>query len=55
MLARTLTVNQQTCNGVTTTPKGRTRRTIPMTSRLYDALRKMATIREGFVEAPPAQ
>jgi len=49
MIARTLTVNQQTCNGVTTTPKGRTRRTVPMTSRLYDALRRMATIREGFV------
>jgi len=25
------------------------RRTVPMTSRLYDALRHMATIREGFV------
>ena len=49
LIARTITVNQQTCNGATTTPKGRTRRTVPMTSRLYDALRHMATIREGFV------
>jgi len=49
LIARTITVNQQTCNGATTTPKGRTRRTVPMTSRLYDALRNMATIREGFV------
>ena len=32
MIARTITVNQQTCYGQTTTPKGRTRRTIPMTS-----------------------
>ena len=49
MIARTLTVKQQTCNGVTTTPKGRTRRTVPMTSTLYDALKRMSTIREGFV------
>src|SRR5690349_6379670 len=49
MIARTLTVKQQTCNGVTTTPKGRTRRTVPMTRTLYDALKRMSTIREGFV------
>ena len=49
MIARTITVKQQTCNGVTTTPKGRTRRTVPMTSMLYDALKRMSTIREGFV------
>jgi integrase len=49
IIARTITVNQQTCNGATTTPKGRTRRTVPMTSRLYDALRHLPTIREGFV------
>ena len=34
-----ITVNQQTCYGETTTPKGRTRRTIPMTSTLEQALR----------------
>ena len=49
MIARTLTVRQQTCNGATTTPKGRTRRTVPMTSALYAALKRMATVREGFV------
>jgi integrase len=49
LIARTITVNQQTCNAETTTPKGRTRRTIPMTDRLYDALRGLETIREGFV------
>jgi integrase len=49
MIARTITVRQQTCYGVTTTPKGRTRRTIPMTTRLYEALKAMSTIREGFV------
>jgi integrase len=45
----TITVKQQTYNGVTTTPKGRTRRTVPMTSALYEALKRMSTIREGFV------
>ena len=49
MLARTITVRQQTCNGVTTTPKGRTRRTIPMTGTLYQALKRMSVLREGFV------
>jgi len=49
MLARTITVRQQTCNGVTTTPKGRTRRTIPMTGTLYQALKSMSVLREGFV------
>lgn len=33
----------------TTTPKGRTRRTIPMTSWLPDALKRMSVIREGLV------
>jgi integrase len=49
MVARTITVNRQTCNGETTTPKGRTRRTVPMTTTVYEALKRMATIREGFV------
>jgi integrase len=42
-------VNQQTCYGETTTPKGRTRRTIPMTAALEKALKALETIREGFV------
>ena len=49
MIARTITVNQQTCYGETTTPKGRTRRTIPMTVTLEKALRRLAVVREGFV------
>jgi integrase len=49
MVAKTITVNRQTCNGETTTPKGRTRRVVPMTSAMYEALKRMETIREGFV------
>src|SRR6185503_10294466 len=49
LVAKTITVNQQTCYGETTTPKGRTRRTIPMTSTLYEALKRMSTVRDGFV------
>jgi integrase len=49
LIAKTITVNQQTCYGETTTPKGRTRRTIPMTAELEKALRALETIREGFV------
>lgn len=47
MIARTITVNQQTRNKQTTTPKGRTRRTIPMTSRLHEALKRMTVIAKG--------
>jgi integrase len=49
LVAKTITVNQQTCYGVTTTPKGRNRRTIPMTSTLEHALRRLEVVREGFV------
>ena len=49
MIARTITVNQQTCDGDTTTPKGRTRRTVPMTSTVYAALKELAVVREGLV------
>jgi integrase len=49
IIAKTITVNQQTCYGITTTPKGRTRRTIPMTSTLEQALRRLEVVREGFV------
>ena len=49
MVARTITVRQQTRSNETTTPKGRTRRTIPMTAALYVALKQLETIREGFV------
>jgi integrase len=49
LVARTITVNQQTYRGLTGTPKGRTRRTVPMTPMLYDALKRMSVIREGLV------
>jgi len=49
MVAKTITINFQTRNKETTTPKGRTRRTIPMTARLHEALKRMSVIREGLV------
>jgi integrase len=49
MIARTITVAQQTCRKKTGTPKGRTRRTVPMTDTLHDALKRMSVLREGFV------
>ena len=49
LIARTITVNQQTSRGQTGTPKGRTRRTVPMTTTLHDSLRRMSVIREGLV------
>lgn len=49
LIAKTITVNQQTCRGITGTPKGRTRRTVPMTTTLHDALKRMSVIREGLV------
>jgi integrase len=49
LIAKTITVNRQTCFGETTTPKGRTRRTIPMTSTLEHALRRLEVVRDGFV------
>lgn len=42
-------MNFQPRNKQTTTPKGRTRRTISMTMRLHDALKRMSVIREGWV------
>jgi integrase len=49
LIARTITVNQQTSRKQTGTPKGRTRRTVPMTTTLYEALKRMSVIRDGFV------
>jgi integrase len=49
LIAKTIVVNRQTCRGETGTPKGRTRRTVPMTATLYDALKRMSVIREGLV------
>lgn len=49
LIARTLTIKEQTSRKITGTPKGRTRRVVPMTATLYDALKRMSVIREGYV------
>jgi integrase len=49
LVARTVTVNQQMRRGITGTPKGRTRRTIPMTATLFEALVTIPAVREGYV------
>ena len=49
MVAGTITVNQQMRQGVVGTPKGRTRRTVPMTALLWDALKRLPVTREGLV------
>lgn len=46
---RCLTVSQQIRNGSITSPKGRKRRVVPMTDRLYDALRGLGRIGRGFL------
>lgn len=53
LVGGTLTVKQQTLNGITGTPKGRTRRTIIMNQQLTHALRSLQVIREGFVVRTP--
>ena len=52
LVAATITVNHQTRRGQLTTPKGRTRRTVPMTETLLAALKALDTIRTGFVIRP---
>jgi integrase len=49
LVAATITVNHQTRRGQLTTPKGRTRPTVPMTETLLAALKALDTIRTGFV------
>jgi integrase len=49
LAARTITVNQQIRQGMLGTPKGRTRRTVPMTETLRQALHKLAAIGGGYV------
>lgn len=49
LIAKTITVNAQTRRGKTGTPKGRTRRTVPMTSTLHQALKSLSSVRTGFV------
>jgi integrase len=47
MIGRTITVNLQTRRGETGAPKGGRRRTVPMTSTVYEALKGMNVVREG--------
>ena len=54
MVAKTIIVNQQMRRGIVGTPKGRTRRTVPMTATLYDALRALDAVREGVRDPEPA-
>src|SRR5262249_9015461 len=51
MIAKTIIVNQQMRQGIVGTPKGRTRRTIPMTATLYERPPALGneTVREGYV------
>ncbi len=49
LIAGTLTVNRQRRANITGSPKGRTRRTIPMTDTLLDALKRMDVVRTGYV------
>ena len=49
LVAGTITVNEQTRNGITGTPKGRTRRKIPMTPTLLNALKTLDVVRRGHV------
>lgn len=49
LVGRTLGVAVQTRKGETGTPKGRTRRVVPMTSALVEALKGLSVVRRGFV------
>ena len=47
LVAGTITVNQQIRHGVLGTPKGRTRRVVPMTPTLHAALKALQVVRTG--------
>ncbi len=49
LVAGTLTVQRQRRNNLEGTPKGRTKRIVPMTPRLTAALKSMNTVRVGYV------
>src|SRR5262249_53912289 len=49
LIAETVTINQQMRRGITGTPKGRTRRTVPMTSTLAKALKALQVVRTGLI------
>jgi integrase len=49
LVAGTVTVNRQRRKDVEGTPKGRTRRAIPMTPMLREGLRRLEVLRRGYV------
>jgi integrase len=49
LIAGTITIQQQVRRCEVGTPKGRTRRSIPMTATLHEALKELPVIREGYV------
>lgn len=49
LVGETVTVNTQVRRGITGTPKGRTRRVIPMSITLLRALKSIETVREGLI------
>jgi integrase len=49
LVAGTITINQQSWKGHEGTPKGRTRRTVPMTETLLAALKALSVVRTGYV------
>jgi integrase len=49
LIAGTITVNEQTCHGITGTPKGGRRRKVPMTATLIAALKQLDVVRTGYV------
>jgi integrase len=53
LVAGTITVREQSGKGTTGSPKGRTRRTIPMTATLLDALKGLSVVRSGYVVRNP--
>jgi len=53
LVAGTLTVSEQTRKGITGTPKGRTRRKVPTTATLIDAIKALAVVRRGYVVRNP--
>lgn len=53
LVGRTLTVNEQRRKEVTGSPKGRTRRVVPMTDTLWTGLRRLSVIRRGYVIRNP--
>jgi integrase len=53
LVGETVTVNTQVRRGIVGTPKGRTRRVIPMTIALLRALKSVEVVREGLVFCNP--